>query len=354
MAREPTKGRRTHAWMALGIDVGGTKTMVALLDRKLQPVAERKFRTRADRGEGKFEDDLALAVERVLEEAHVPPASVLACGIGAAGAVSVKGDRIVDAPNVPFLRAADIAGILDKHRLPQPFYANDCQAALFAEHRAGAGRDARNVIGVFLGTGVGAALILEGKPYMGSGRLAGNLGRFRIDHLAALAGSKRHGYLDDACSRTAIASEAASLALRGYAPALAAEVGTDLADIRSGALRDAIEHGDDAIADLVRSRMRLLGIALANLVDFLNPDLVVLGGGLAEAMPALVCDEVTAALAEHATQQSRDDVRVAISELGDHAVTTGAALLAVQDAMGRKAAAGLDGTGTRRAEVTAG
>lgn len=314
---------------ALGIDVGGTKTMVGVFDEALTVRAEVKFRTHAGRGGDAFMKELDGALDAALAEANVDIGDIAGVGIGVAGLVSSDGSKIIDTPNIPFLTQCDLSGQVAIKGLPTPILANDCQVALFGEAHAGAARNARNVIGVFIGTGVGAALIIDGVPYFGSGGIAGNLGRFRVDPLAALAGSTRDGYVDDACSRTALASAAAALAVRRYAPYLASHAGTDLADIRSGDLRDAIAHGDGAVEELVRSRMRLLGIVLANLVDLLDPDLIVLGGGVVEAMPDLVRDEVKTALREHATPAAREHVKVAVAKLAGHAVTAGAAKLAL-------------------------
>ena len=98
---------------------------------------------------------------------------------------------------------------------------------------------------------------------------------------------------------------------------------------RSGELAEAIDHGDKSIEDLVRSRMRTVGIVLSNFIDFINPDLVLLGGGLVESMPKLVREEVKRAIKDHATPDAGRAVRVVVSKLKRHAVTTGAAQLAL-------------------------
>lgn len=321
---------------ALGIDIGGTKTMVAAFDPALSVRAAQKFRTRADRGADGFLSELDDAIRVVLDEAGVAPGDITGVGMGVAGRISDDRTAILDTPNIPFLPSCDLAGRIVAAGLPAPVFINDCQAALLGEQQAGAAKTARNAIGVFVGTGVGAALIVNGVPYLGSGGIAGNIGRFRIDPLTSLAGATRHGYVDDACSRTALASEAAALVARHYAPYLAAHGGTDVTNIRSNDLRDAIDHGDDAIAELVRSRMRLLGLVLCNMVDFLNPDLVVLGGGVVESMPDLVREEVKTAIREHATPSAREHVKVAVAKLAGHAVTTGACHLALAHAAGRE------------------
>ena len=193
-------------------------------------------------------NDLTRAISKALAEAGVEGGKdVAATGIGVAGLVAA--DRVVDHRCAEHSVVEELqargnarwpaaAGARLHQRLP----GRDAGRAT-----AGVARHARNAIGVFVGTGVGAALIIDGVPYLGSGGIAGNIGRFRVHSLSSLAGSKRHGYVDDTCSRSALASEAASLAARHYAPYLAAHVGTDVTDIRSGDLRDAIDNGDETI-----------------------------------------------------------------------------------------------------------
>jgi glucokinase len=146
--------------------------------------------------------------------------------------------------------------------------------------------------------------------------------------MGPLAGSAREGVLDDVASRTAIAGDAAALAARHGAPNLKALVGTDVGRIRSSDLATAIAKGDRGIEKLVRSRARVVGIALSNLVDFINPEVLVLGGGLVEAMPGLVRNEVRKGIEAHSTRPAFKALKVRASKLGDHAVTAGAARLA--------------------------
>jgi glucokinase len=126
-----------------------------------------------------------------------------------------------------------------------------------------------------------------------------------------------------------MAGEAARLASKQWAPHLLKTVGTDISNIRSGQLADAIENGDKSIEDLVRGRARMVGIALSNMVDFINPEIVLLGGGLVEAMPDLIRKEVKTGIEEHATPEALDGLQVVVAKLKGHAVTTGAAKLAL-------------------------
>ncbi|PYS27760.1 MAG: hypothetical protein DMG11_15255, partial [Acidobacteria bacterium] len=107
------------------------------------------------------------------------------------------------------------------------------------------------------------------------------------------------------------------------APHLLKSVGTDITNVSSGSLAKAIAQGDDEIDKLVRNRCHTLGIALSNLVDFLNPEMIVLGGGLTEAMPDLVRDEVEAGVRANSKPESKKSLEVVVAALKDHSVTTG-------------------------------
>lgn len=312
----------------LGIDIGGTKTLFGLFDERLRMLDEVKMKTEVGNGEKAFLGNVTAAVESLVETAGKRRRTIVGVGVGVAGAVSWRGDKIVESPNIPFLPRCRLRERLQKLTGRAATFGNDCQLALLAEHHVGAAVGAKNVIGVFVGSGVGGALIVNGHLHLGAGGYAGNLGQYLIDPIAPLAGSDLRGVLDDVSSRTALSSDAARLAAKQWAPHLFKNVGTDVLKIRSRQLAEAIAHGDKCIEDLVRSRMRTLGIVLSNFVDFINPDLVLLGGGLVKAMPNLIRSEVKVAMKEHASRSARKHVKVVNSKLKRHAVTTGAAKLA--------------------------
>jgi glucokinase len=135
--------------------------------------------------------------------------------------------------------------------------------------------------------------------------------------------------LDSVASRTAIAGDAAALAAKHPASKLAMIAGTDVKDITSGNIAKAIRKGDKAVEKLVRSRAALMGAVLSNLVDFINPDHVVLGGGLVEALPQLLRREIGKSIRAHATPKAAEGLEVVVAKLAKHAGTVGAAKLAV-------------------------
>jgi glucokinase len=138
-------------------------------------------------------------------------------------------------------------------------------------------------------------------------------------------GTGHVGTLEAYASRLAISAAAAQAAFRGQAPNLMKAAGTDLGEIRSGILAGAIKAGDTAVEQAVTDAAGIIGINLGGIVNLLSPDVIVLGGGLVEAMPDLFVSKVTESARRHAMEVFRDTFKVVAAELGDNATVMGAA-----------------------------
>jgi glucokinase len=309
----------------VGIDVGGTKILAALCDARFRILSVVKMKSKPEKGRGRFLSDLADSVGTVIKEGGAARSEVLAVGVGCPGLVDPAKGKISASPNLPFLAGFPLAAQLSKKLKLPVVVGNDAQIGLYGEHQFGAAKGFSNAVGLFLGTGVGGAMILEGRPYRGSTGSAGEFGHMVIDPGGPLCGCGQRGCLEAWIGRLAIASEAALLAARQKAPYLARKAGTDIRAIKSGILAKAIRSGDKAIAELMRQKARLLGQAMSNLVYILNPDVIVLGGGVVEAMPSLIAREAEQVLRAHALGPLARHVRVKVAKLGDYSIVLGAA-----------------------------
>ncbi|SRR5258708_2067255 len=314
---------------SLGIDIGGSKTLFALFDERFRVIEDIKIKTHAEEGEKSFTRRFTEAVGKLVRAARKKNFHLEAAGIGCTGTVNATRDTMDKCPNVSFLVGYPLKDRLAKLTGANVFLMNDVHAGLYGEQQLGAARGARHAIAVFIGTGIGGALMIDGKLHFGTSGCGGNIGNYLIHPLGVLSGSPRRGVLDDVASRVAIAGDAATLAARQWAPHLLEEVGTDVAEIRGQDLARVIEEGDEAVEELVRSRARAVGLALSNLVDFINPDTIVLGGGLVEAMPKIIQEEVAAGIKQHATRDTQKVLKVVATKLNGHAVTAGAAKFAL-------------------------
>jgi glucokinase len=319
--------KRGHKRAILGIDIGGTKTMFGLFDERFHVVDELKIKTRADK-EKAFTRGLEESVASLLSSAHKRGLTVVGVGVGCAGTIDRETELLTVSPNIPFLKGYPLKMRLARMTGTPVFLGNDVHMGLYGEQQLGAAKGLKHVLGVFFGTGIGGAVIIDGKLYEGANGAAGEIGHTLMSPLGHLAGSERQGVLDDFASRNAIAGEAASMAAKHMAPHLYKEAGADVDKINSSALARAIEAGDKKLEEMVRSRARMAGIVLSNLVDFLSPEMVVLGGGLVEKMPALFRKEFSSGIRAHTNADVRDRVKIAVIELEGHSVSAGAAKMA--------------------------
>ncbi len=315
----------TAARGALGIDIGASKTLLALFNEKFQILDEIKIKTP---GKKEFDGALETAVGALARKAKHRGLTLLGVGLGCAGTFDLNGEMVAGSGNIPFIGEYPFRTRLSKLAGASVIMGNDVQMGLYGEHRLGAAKGLRHVLAVFFGTGVGAALIIDGDLYLGASGAAGEFGHCLVAPMGPLTGSERQGVLDDFVGRHAIAGAAASISARRLAPRLYERAGADVTRIRSGVLADSIRKGDTNIEEMVRSRARTAGIALSNLVDFLSPEMVVLGGGLVEAMPSLFKQEITQEILAHTVPAVAKTVRVVVAKLGRHAVTAGAAKMA--------------------------
>jgi glucokinase len=315
---------------AIGIDIGGTKTLYALLDQRFEVIAEEKLRSRwGDDPLAAFEKGLEGSIRALLKAARKRGLKVDYVGAGIAGQADYRTGAVRSAPNLEFLEGYPLAKRLKKLTGAKVFVANDVHTGLYGECTLGVAKKAEHVLGVWLGTGVGGAMVIDKKLHLGAGGVAGNLGNYVLHAVDVDRDAPRKEVLDNVASRTAIAGDAAVLAAKERAPKLRRAAGTDVREIKSSDLAAAIRAGDKAVEKLVRSRAGMIGTALSNLIDFINPDMVVLGGGLIEAMPALLRGEIEKTVKAHASPVAAKLAKVVVAKLRDHAGTIGAAKLAV-------------------------
>jgi glucokinase len=310
----------------IGVDLGGTKTLLGLFDEKFHLLEEKKFKTPiADKDDRVFIREFSQAIDHLIIKSQIENLELVGVGVGCAGFVHGEKGVVNSSPNINFLKGYPLGETIAKIAKSNVVIGHDVQVGLYGEHQLGAAVGLSQVIGVFLGTGIGGAIIIDGKLYKGATGYAGEIGHYMMQPLGPLAGSERQGILDNIASRHAIAGEAAALAAKHWAPALFAGVGADVSKINSQTLAESIKNGDKKIKELVASRARTVGIVLANLVNFLSPEMVVLGGGLVEAMPSMILSEVEKGIRDFTLREISRSLKVVQAKLRDHAITTGAA-----------------------------
>jgi glucokinase len=315
----------------VGFDLGGTKMMAVIFDDDLKVLGRGRKKTKATEGPKSGAERIVATIQEALEDAKMPGKSLAGVGIAVPGQLDLDKGEIIDSPNLTW-SDVPLASMLEKELKCPVILSNDVDTGVYGEYAAGAAKNARCVVGVFPGTGVGGGCIYEGKIIRGKTNSCMEIGHIQVLPDGPLCGCGQRGCLEAVSSRLAIAAAAAAAAFRGEAPHLLAEAGTDLAEIRSGAIAAAIDAGDKAVEKIVRDAAAWIGVGVSVLVNLLAPDVVLLGGGLVEAMPGLFRKQVEETARYKSLRAYRDEFKVVVAKLGDDATATGGAAWAMYNA----------------------
>ena len=318
---------------ALGIDLGGTKTLAAVVDiTSGEVVGSARKRTRAERGQDFVSQrTIELATAAISAANLSPDDSVIAIGVGAAGQIDRKKGVVVDAPN---LGVHDMPlGEILSNQFGKPVYVgNDVEVAAQGENIYGSGHGYNNFVCIFIGTGIGSGIVQNGHLYMGLTGTAGEVGHTIIEANGRICGCGGRGCLEAYASRTAITKAIMAEIHHGRPSILADDAARQLRQgetvIRSGILADAIQQKDELTIEIIAEAGDYLGRALGSILNFYNPDCIILGGGVIEAVDLLFETAVHRARTTALAAPSKTPILRA--KLGDFSGVVGAACLGAQ------------------------
>lgn len=306
--------------LVVGVDLGGTNMQLGVVDAVGGIVAQIKKKTKASKGTDVLFERLVEAICDVCAEAGTSPSNLGGVGLAVAAAVDREKGLVIDAPNLGW-RDFPIAREL-KERLQTPVAVeNDVNAAVLGEHQFGAIKGEREALGVWVGTGVGGALILNGDLHHGALGTAGEIGHTTLLPNAPIG----HRKLEDICSRTAVVRRLAQLA-PGSDTVLHELSKGDVGSIRSSVISKAYASGDALTLDVVHEAADLLAVGVASAVTLLAMPVVLLGGGLTEAIGEPFVDRVRRGVHAHVFPTSLRAVRVIATELDEKAGILGGAI----------------------------
>jgi glucokinase len=270
---------------------------------------------------------IVRCVQDVIDECDLKMDQVRGIGIGAPGSVDSAKGVVSFAPNLGW-HDVSIAKELSKQLDVPVFLENDCTVSMLGVYHVELQAKPSDVLGIFIGTGIGGGMIIGGQIYRGFTGCAGELGHMVIDIHGPKCGCGNQGCFEALASRTALFQQIRAAVKEGQDTLLTEMLGRDLEDMRSGDLRKAIRRGDKLVARIVKEAAEHTGIAVANLANILGPEMILMGGGVIEALDQEMMPVITKTARDHAMDGALKDVQIVASQLGDHAGITGAAFLA--------------------------
>jgi glucokinase len=313
-------GRR-NAVLTAGVDIGGTKLLAVAATEKGEIVAERREPTAAG------PDAILSAIAAVVADLAAAEPGIAAVGVGLPGLVDLDG-AVSYAPNLP-----GFVGIPARERLAAacslPLVVdNDANVAALGEVLHGAGRGHREVLVVTLGTGIGGGLVIDGAVHRGGRGFAGEIGHFTVDLDGPLCACGGRGHWETIASGSALGRRAREWAARGDAPRVLARVNGTVGAVTGHEVRLSAVAGEADGLAILAEHARAVAVGLGGLINILDPEVVVISGGLIE-LGDLLLDPLRASLPDHIEAAAlRPTPAVLAASLGEHAGAVGAAALA--------------------------
>lgn len=307
----------------IGIDLGGTNMQIGVVDAAGAVVGRSRKKTFAAQGEERIVERMAEGIGVACTHAGIGPDALGGIGIGAPGAIDHERGIVIEAVNLRWNDYPLAKVMSERFGLPVVL-DNDVNVAVYGEWKSGAGQGVTDLLGVWLGTGVGGGLILNNALYQGARHTAGEIGHTTLFPGAAL-GTRS---LEQNCSRTAIAERLMRLIRSNHKSSLSREVIEEGSVVKSKMIAAAYAEGDPLTREVVDEAARLVGISVAGVVTLLSLPRVVLGGGLVEALGKPFVAAVKRTVKEEVFPSRLNDVEVVPSALEDDAGVIGAALLA--------------------------
>ena len=303
------------------LDVGGTKVLGAIFNEKDEIIYRLKKRSKSG-GEGSADVEKVIidVVEEMIAESGIDRKKLNAIASCAPGVIDQDTGVVLFTPNLPW-RNYDLAGAMRK-KFGVPFYVgNDVNLGVLGEYQYGAARGYKNVVGFFVGTGMGGGLILNGELYTGHQFKAAEYGHMILDPEGPLCNCGQRGCLEAFSSKQGMTAYIRQQLSRGRESMMAEAVQEGV--FRSKKLKKALAAGDEVAMEAVDRACHYLAIATGNMINTFSPDLVLYGGGVIEAVGEIFLEKVLKEVDRYCMTAIRPTVDIKIAELGDDSILYG-------------------------------
>ena len=312
--------------LILGIDLGGSKILAAVVNHYNKVVGESKRLTPFASTERILTDAIVGCAEDALKAAQITHKDLRAIGMGSPGPLNPDTGVVLRTGNIA-LKNYPIGSILSKHFGVKMTLDNDVHMGCFGEFKAGAGRGCRNIVGIWIGTGVGGCVIRDGLVVHGVNRNAGEVGHMILDTRLRME-EKGRGTLETESSKTGLTNYIRRKIKSGEETKMRRFVKGKKDRMKSSDLADAYKKGDKVAVAAVEHSARYCGIAVANLFDILSPELFILGGGVTEALGEHYLKLVDKTANKYVYSTDLGGIKIALAQLGGDSGVIGAAIAA--------------------------
>ena len=310
---------------SIGIDLGGTKILIGLVEKESGKVVSHiKKKTKKEKGPENIVRKMVEGVGELLEESGKSFTEINSIGIGSAGQIDRKNGIIIGAPNLDCYNLNLKEILQDKFNIPV-FVGNDVEVATIGEQKFGAGKGCADFVCLFVGTGIGSAIVKNGHIIYGATGTAGELGHIIVDLNGRPCACGAHGCLEAYASRSAIETRIEGALKKGRKSCISEYLEEGKA-ITSSMIRKSIEREDELVTQCVSEASEYLSGGLASVINLINPELIILGGGLIEAVDYFYKQTIKKAKSKSLPVPA-EKIRFSKTILGDYSGVIGAALL---------------------------
>lgn len=319
------KGKRSSETnrLYIGMDIGGTNILASLAHESGMILRGEKVPTPRDNNPESVIAAIEKAIEDVMEKSGITSDNLSAIGIAVPGVTDPKRGFIAITPNLSLSGVSLGPRLEERFKIPITL-GNDGNLGALGETWLGAARKSKSTLFICVGTGIGSGLVLRGKLWRGHRESAGEIGHMIMQIGGPKCGCGNHGCLEALASRTAIERDIREAIAAGRKSVIGELTGGDLSVIRSGTIHKALAAGDELVVEIIRRASEVIGYACLNVRHLIDPEAIVLGGGMIEA-----CGDYIMPIVERIVEQdpligARAGGKILLSALGDDAVVLGA------------------------------
>jgi len=310
----------------VSVDAGGTKILAALIDSDNKIISRAKKSTDAKNGANAVIKRIIECIESTLIDSKVKANQLAAIVVGIPGSLNSQKGIVYLAPNLSW-RNINVVNPIKRHFNIPTFIENDANLGALGIHHFGLGKKYENLLGIFVGTGIGGGLILNNKIYRGKSFAAGEIGHIVINPKGEKCGCGNYGCFEAVASRTAITREIKN-AIKTGKKTVVTKLTNNYDLIKSGTLAAALKSNDKIVKKSLRSASETIGLVIGNMSNLLDLNAVVLADGLIEAVGDFMLPVIRKSAEDVALPQNFKGMKILISSLGDDAALYGGIALA--------------------------